>query len=105
MPGSLLGSDRMKGRKSPSRGEGALSSSLGQGEDRAKIIREIDALVDESRDDCLWFVRPGYYPAGDDERLRVLDSIQRHADLARFKKAARLKAWLSAHSSSASAGS
>lgn len=72
---------------------------------RAEAVREIDALVDECRDECLWFLRPGYYPADDEERLRVLDSIQRHADLARFKKAARLKAWLSLHSSSASAGS
>lgn len=82
-----------------------LSTSSEQEGTHAELVREIDALVDECRDDCLWYVRPGYYPAADDERLRVLDSIRRHADLARFKKAARLKAWLSLHSSSASAGS
>jgi hypothetical protein len=68
------------------------------------IAREVDALVDECRSIALWFLRPDYYPTTDPERLRVLDSIEQHADVAVFKRAARLRQWLSRHSSAASAG-
>jgi hypothetical protein len=63
------------------------------------------ALVDEYRSRCLWFLAPRYYPETLRERLRVLDSIQRHGDLEAFKRAGEVTRWLSAHSSAASAGS
>jgi hypothetical protein len=69
------------------------------------VAREVDALVDECRAVALWYLRPNYYPRTDVERLRVLDSIEKHADVAVFKRAARLKQWLSRHSSVTSAGS
>jgi hypothetical protein len=50
---------------------------------------EIDPLVDEYRSRCLWFLRPGYYPATDADRLRILGYIERHGDRAAFVKAPR----------------
>lgn len=67
------------------------------------IAREVDLLVEECRSTALWYLRPDYYPRTDVERLRVLDSIEKHADVAMFKRSARLKQWLSRHSSAASA--
>jgi hypothetical protein len=40
-------------------------------------------------------LRPDYYPRTDDERRRVLDAIQKHGDVDVFKRAARLRGWLS----------
>jgi hypothetical protein len=70
-----------------------------------ELARAIDALVDECRSVALWFLKPDYYPRTDDERRRVLYDIQKHADVERYKRAARLQEWLSAHSSVASASS
>jgi len=69
------------------------------------IVRAVDALVDECRSVALWFLRPDYYPHTDVERRRVLESIQKHADVEVFKRAARLQEWLSRHSSATSARS
>jgi hypothetical protein len=63
----------------------------------------VDAFVDEWRVCALWSVRRGWYPATDDQRLQVLDTIQQHCDRDGFVRAARLKAWLSRRSSAASA--
>lgn len=70
-----------------------------------EVDREIDDLVRECADTCLWYQRRGYHPRTDAERWLVLDAIQKHADVRIFQRAARLKAWLSQRSSSASAGS
>jgi hypothetical protein len=69
------------------------------------LVRAIDAFVDECRTVALWYLRPDYYPRTDDERRQVLHEIQKHADLERYKRAARLQQWLSRHSSAASAAS
>jgi hypothetical protein len=71
----------------------------------AEFARAVDALVDECRVACLWYVAADYYPASDEERWNVLDLIQQHADLATFKRAGEIKRWLSRPSSSASAAS
>ncbi len=71
----------------------------------AEVARAVDALVDECRVSCLWYVAADYYPASDEERWNVLDLIQQHADLATFKRAGELKRWLSRPSSSATAAS
>lgn len=68
------------------------------------LARAIDALVDECRD-ALWFLRPDYLPRTDDERRHVLHAIQKHSDLERYRRAARLQEWLSRYSSAASASS
>jgi len=61
-------------------------------------------LVDEYRVRCLWFLRSDYYPTTTDERLRVLDSIERHGDVEAFRRVARMRRWLSPDSSGKSAG-
>ena len=78
------------------------SGARPSGED---VARQVDDLVDECRSTCLWYQRPDYYPRTDLERWRVLDAIQKHADLGTFQRAGRLKRWLSRPSSGASAGS
>jgi hypothetical protein len=75
------------------------------GSSREDLERQVDALVDACRTGCLWFLRPDYYPRTDEERLRVLDAIQKHAGLDDFRRAARLKRWLSPPFSETSAGS
>jgi hypothetical protein len=72
---------------------------------RDEVVRAIDALVDECRVQCLWYARPDYYPRSDAERLGVLEAIQERSSLAVFQRAGALKAWLSRHSSDASAAS
>jgi hypothetical protein len=67
------------------------------------VVAEVDRLVDEYRDRCLWFLREDYYPDTDAGRLRVLTYIQRHGDRAAFRKAANLRRWLSRRSSERSA--
>jgi len=63
------------------------------------------ALVDEYRSRCLWFLRRDYYPRTPEEARRVLDWIRRRGDLAAFRRAGEIEAWLSRHSSGASAAS
>jgi hypothetical protein len=62
-------------------------------------------LVDEYRHRCLWFLRPDYYPATIAEAERVLEAIQRHGDRDGFRRAARVRQWLSRSSSATSVGS
>ena len=66
---------------------------------------DIDRLVDEYRLRCLWFLRADYYPETDDERLGVLDEIQRYGDRDAFKLAGELRQWLSRRSNARSAAS
>ena len=67
-----------------------------------EAIRE---LVDESRDRCLWFLSRDYYPATPEEAEQVLGYIERYGDLEAFRRAARIRTWLSPPSSATSAGS
>ncbi len=69
------------------------------------VTASVRALVDEYRSRCLWFLRSDYYPSGIAETLRVLDAIERHGDLAGFRRAAEVREWLSPSSSATSAGS
>lgn len=71
----------------------------------ADVVQEINRLVDEYRTRCLWFLRPGYYPASDEERQRILGYIERHGDRAAFQRAAAVRRWLSHTSSARSAAS
>lgn len=65
----------------------------------------VHALVDDYRAQCLWFLRPDYYPATHEERLRVLDYVQRYGDRGAHVRAATLRQWLSQISSADSAAS
>ena len=69
------------------------------------IAEAVDRLVDEYRQRCLWFLREDYYPATDEERLRVLRYIQRHGDRGAYVRAAEMRRWLSRPSSAASVAS
>jgi hypothetical protein len=68
------------------------------------IVAAINALVDEYRARCLWYLRADYYPDTRRERLRVLDSIERYGDLAAYRRVSMLRQWLLQTSSEASAG-
>jgi hypothetical protein len=68
-------------------------------EDAASVMRSVNALVDEYRARCLWFLREDYYPQTPVEACRVLESIERHGDVSAFRKAAVLRQWLSRNSS------
>jgi hypothetical protein len=62
------------------------------------LQQQVRRLVDEYRDQCLWFLRADYYPMDRAETLRVLDYIRRHGDLEAFRKAGALYQWLSPRS-------
>jgi hypothetical protein len=66
------------------------------------VLRE---LVDEYRGRCLWFLRRDYYPTTTEEAQQVLDAIQRHGNRDGFRRAARIRQWLSPASSATSTGS
>ena len=69
------------------------------------LARAVDRLVDRYRVECLWFLREDYYPASDEERLRVLEYVERYGDREAWKAAEELRRWLSATSSAKSSGS
>jgi hypothetical protein len=58
------------------------------------LPHDIDRLVDEYRDQCLWFLRSDFYPRTLDEKLRVLGYIERYGDRAGYQKAAQARRWL-----------
>ncbi len=66
---------------------------------------EVARLVDSYRTRCLWFLREDFYPTNAEEAVRVLSQIERNADLEGFRRAARLRSWLSPTSSAPSAAS
>lgn len=67
------------------------------------IMKHVNALVDECRARCLWYLREDYYPQTSEEALRVLDAIERRSDLETFKKAGKLRQWLLQNSKETSA--
>ncbi len=72
---------------------GTIADGMGAtGRDEKVVVTEaVNRLVDEFRVRCLWFLRPEYYPATLEERLRVLLYIERHGDRDAFRRAATLK--------------
>jgi hypothetical protein len=58
---------------------------------------EINELVEEYRDRCLWYLKPGFFPTTPEEALRTLALIERYGDRAAYQRAERLKKWLSQH--------
>ena len=71
--------------------------------DVTSAMQAVNALVDQYRVTCLWFLREDYYPITTADACRVLESIERHGDAAAFRKAAELRQWLSQNSSEPSA--
>lgn len=72
--------------------------------DVQEVLDEVRDLMDEVRATCLWYLREDYYPQTPAEALRVLKAIERGGDVATFKRAARLRQWLSREYSGGSAG-
>jgi len=54
-------------------------------------MERVNALVDEYRTWCLWYLREDYYPPTPAEACQVLEAIEGHGDLEGFKKAATLR--------------
>lgn len=73
--------------------------------ENADAVEALNRLIDEYRHRCLWFLREDYYPVADDERERVLVSIERHGDVAAYRRVAEIRRWLSRNSSARSAAS
>ena len=71
----------------------------------AAINEAIDRLVEEYRIQCLWFLRPDYYPTTREERLRALSHIEQRGDREAFLRAGTLRQWFSRHSNEKSASS
>ena len=69
---------------------------------RDAAIEALRALVDRYRARCLWFLREDYYPATPDEIERVLRWITTYGDTTALQEAARVRQWLSPHSSETS---
>src|SRR6266480_109075 len=59
--------------------------------DENAVMRKVRALVDEYRANCLWFLREDYYSQTPQEALRVLEQIERHGDVAAFRKAVQIR--------------
>jgi hypothetical protein len=57
-------------------------------------LADVDQLVNEHRITSLWFMRPDYRPVTTQERIRLLEQIERHGDLESFRRAATLRRWL-----------
>lgn len=60
-------------------------------------FNEINALVEEYRDRCLWFLRPAFLVSTRDEAVWILDLIERYGDRSAYQRAEKLKQWLSHH--------
>ena len=70
-----------------------------------RVTDAVNRLVDEYRHRYLWFLREDFYPDTPEQKLRVLEYIQRHGDRAAYRRAAELRGWLSPDSSAPSAAS
>ena len=59
-----------------------------------QLRNTIDTLVDEHRDQCLWFLRSDFCPTTFERQLRVLRYIERYGDKGAYLKAADARRWL-----------
>ncbi len=73
--------------------------------DQIRAATAVNELTDQYRGRCLWFLREDYYPSTREERLRILDYIERHGDREAYRKAGMVRRWLSRNSSAASVAS
>ena len=69
----------------------------------AELLQSLKGLVDEYRDQCLWFLRGDFYPETLEQGLRVLTYIQRYGDRAAYLKAVEARQWLLQRSNETSA--
>jgi hypothetical protein len=60
-----------------------------------RLTEELRRLIDDCRSTCLWFLRAGFVPQTTEEARQVLAWIERHGDVAAFRRAGELRRWLS----------
>ena len=70
----------------------------------SEFLEKLDGLIKQYRDQCLWFLRKDLLPREPAQILRILGSIEKHADREGFIQARQLRQWLSQNSSAKSAG-
>ena len=58
---------------------------------RSELLGEINNLVNENRQRCLWSMRKDYLPATDSERFTVLRYLATYGDRATFVRARNLR--------------
>lgn len=73
--------------------------------EESRVAAAVRKLVDDYRARCLWFLREDYYPSTREERLRILEYIERHGDREAYRKAGAIRQWLLRNSSAKSAAS
>ncbi|MBM4144384.1 MAG: hypothetical protein FJ225_12450 [Lentisphaerae bacterium] len=92
------------GRKGGAKSRRRLSSEAARDMVRVREARRLfhlTELMEEYREQCLWFLRPDYVPKTSSEIVKVLDLIERYGDRAGYERAEEIKAWLSPHSRAA----
>jgi hypothetical protein len=88
------------GRRGGTKSRRHLSSEHARDMVRVREVRRIfhlHKLIEDYRDQCLWFLRPDYLPKTTKEVLDVLDWIERYGDRAGFERAGEIRSWLSPH--------
>jgi hypothetical protein len=60
----------------------------------AEVYSTIDQMVEANRLRCLWFLRPDYFPATNQERITTLRYLEKYGDRTTFIQARRLSNWL-----------
>ncbi len=75
---------------------------MGQPKQRA-MLEEVSRLVAENREQCLWFLAPGFQPADAEAAVRALGYIERYGSKSAFAQARALRTWLQRNSSARSA--
>lgn len=60
-------------------------------------LDDLNMLVEEYRDRCLWFLKQDYCIRTLDEALKILDLIERYGDRSAYQRAEKLRPWLSLH--------
>lgn len=88
------------GRKGGAKSRRRLASETARDMVRVREARRVfhlSKLIDEYRDQCLWFLRPDYFPKSTSEIMTVLDLIERYGDRAGYERAEEIRVWLSPH--------
>ena len=86
-------------------GTGPLNYTPRMGAETRTLADAVNVLVDDSRARCLWFLRADYCPAMREERLGVLEYVQRYGDRDAHVRVAALRQWLSQSSTADSVAS
>lgn len=68
-----------------------MKNSLSGTTDISELFDQVDRLAEAHRIECLWFLRPDYLPLTLNERLRVLQYLERSGDRATFIEARSLR--------------